>query len=248
MEEDQMSSFTWPIVRRTALAAVFTTASAAIMTIPNAAWAADRLVDVTAIVDHPALDAVREGVKESLQEAGFQEGKNMQIHFQSAQGNVSTAAQIARKFVGDSPDVIVAISTPSAQTVVAATNTIPVVYSAVGDPDAAKLVPGWEASGTNVTGISDMVPADKQLSLIHQVLPQVKRIGIIYNPGEANSVAFPRHAEEGGRRWRLYAGRGAGAANRGRDHGRQEPRRKGRPDLRADRQHRRLGLRRHRQS
>ena len=185
-----MSSFTWPIVRRTALAAVFTTASAAIMTIPYAAWAADRLVDVTAIVDHPALDAVREGVKESLQEAGFQEGKNMQIHFQSAQGNVSTAAQIARKFVGDSPDVIVAISTPSAQTVVAATNTIPVVYSAVGDPVAAKLVPGWEASGTNVTGISDMVPADKQLSLIHQVLPQVKRIGIIYNPGEANSVAF----------------------------------------------------------
>ena len=151
------------ILRRTALAALLATASAAILANTTPAWAADRLVDITAIVDHPALDAVREGAKESLKEAGFEEGKNLQVKFQSAQGNVSTAAQIARKFVGDSPDVIVAISTPSAQTVVAATSTIPVVYSAVGDPVAAKLVPSWDASGTNVTGVSDMVPADKQL-------------------------------------------------------------------------------------
>lgn len=154
------------------------------------AFAQEAVVDVTAIVDHPALDAVREGVKEALAGAGYVEGQNLELNFQSAQGNVSTAAQIARKFVGDQPNVIVPISTPSAQAVVALTKDVPVVYSAVGDPVAAKLVPGWEASGTNVTGVSDMVPAADQLALIGKVAPQVKRIGIIYNPGEANSVAF----------------------------------------------------------
>jgi acyl-CoA hydrolase len=90
-------------VRGLTLAALLATASAAILSNTTLASAADRLVDITAIVDHPALDAVREGATESLKEAGFEEGKNLQIKFQSAQGNVSTAAQIARKFVGDKP-------------------------------------------------------------------------------------------------------------------------------------------------
>lgn len=154
------------------------------------AFAQQAVVNVTAIVDHPALDAVRAGVKETLAKAGYVEGQNLQFNFQSAQGNVSTAAQIARKFVGDQPNVIVPISTPSAQAVVALTKDVPIVFSAVGDPVAAKLVPGWKASGTNVTGVSDMVPAADQLALIGKVTPQVKRIGIIFNPGEANSVAF----------------------------------------------------------
>lgn len=159
-------------------------------------FARDVTVDVTAIVDHPALDAVREGVRETLGEAGFVEGENLEFNVQSAQGNVSTAAQIARKFVGDGPDAIVAISTPSAQAVVALTKEVPVVYSAVSDPVAAKLVKGWEPSGTNVTGVSDAVPPADQLALIGKVTPEVKRIGVIYNPGEANSVAFVAQLKE----------------------------------------------------
>lgn len=154
------------------------------------ALAADKSVAVTAIVEHPALDAVRDGVKDELKAAGFEAGKNLKYAYQSAQGNSGTAAQIARKYIGDRPDVIVAIATPSAQAVVAATRDVPVVFSAVTDPVAAKLVKTWSASGSNVTGVSDLSPLDKHLALIKQILPQARRIGVIYSPGEANSVAI----------------------------------------------------------
>ncbi len=145
-------------------------------------------VAVTAIVEHPALDAVRDGVKDALKAAGYEDGKNLKWQYQSAQGNTGTAAQIARKFVGDKPDAIVAIATPSAQAVVAATKSVPVVFSAVTDPVAAKLVPSWEPSKNNVTGVSDLLALDKQIDLIKQVVPNAKRVGMVYNPGEANSV------------------------------------------------------------
>ena len=103
--------------------------------------AQQKSVAVTAIVEHPALDAVRDGVQAALKEAGYEQGKNLKWQYQSAQGNTGTAAQIARKFIGDKPDVIVAIATPSAQAVIAATKGVPVVFSAVTDPVAAKLVP-----------------------------------------------------------------------------------------------------------
>ena len=152
--------------------------------------AADKVVAVTSIIEHTALDAVRDGVRESLKEAGFVEGKNLRFVFQTAQGSPATAAQIARKYVGDGVDVIVPISTPSAQAVVAATRSIPVVYSAITDPVAAKLVKSWEASGTNVTGVSDLSPIDRHLDLVRKIVPQVQRLGVIYSPGEANSVAI----------------------------------------------------------
>ena len=147
-------------------------------------------VAVTAIVEHPALDAVRDGVRDELKAAGYEDGKNFKLSYQSAQGNVGTAAQIARKFVGDNPSAIVAIATPSAQSAVAATKKIPVIYSAVTDPVAAKLVKDWGASGTNVTGVSDLSPLEKHLELIKKIVPNAKRVGVIYSPGEANSVAI----------------------------------------------------------
>jgi putative ABC transport system substrate-binding protein len=84
---------------------------------------------------------VRDGIKDELAAQGFKDGGNLEWEYQSAQGDVGTAGQIARKFVGDKPDVIVAIATPSAQAAVsAARGLIPVVFSAVNDPVAAKLV------------------------------------------------------------------------------------------------------------
>lgn len=160
------------------------------------AAAQEKSVGVTAIVEHPALDAVRDGVKDGLAAAGFVEGKNLKWQYQSAQGNTGTAAQIARKFVGDQPDAIVAIATPSAQAVVAATKQIPVVYSAVTDPVAAQLVPAMTASGTNVTGVSDVLELDRQVELIRKVVPGAKRVGMVYNPGEANSVVVVERLRE----------------------------------------------------
>lgn len=160
------------------------------------AMAADKSVAVTAIVEHPALDAVRDGVKDELKEEGYEAGKNLKWEYQSAQGNTGTAAQIARKFVGDKPDVIVAIATPSAQALVAATKSIPVVYSGVTDPVAAQLVKDWKASGTNVTGVSDLLELDKQIDLIKRVVPNAKRVGMVYNPGEANSAVVVKALKE----------------------------------------------------
>lgn len=160
------------------------------------AMAADKSVAVTAIVEHPALDAVRDGVKDELKEEGFEAGKNLKWEYQSAQGNTGTAAQIARKFVGDKPDAIVAIATPSAQALVAATKSIPVIYSGVTDPVAAQLVKDWKASGTNVTGVSDLLELDKQVELIKRVVPNAKRVGMVYNPGEANSAVVVKALKE----------------------------------------------------
>lgn len=148
-----------------------------------------KTVMVTAIVEHPALDDVRKGTHDELAAQGFIEGKNLKWEFQSAQGNAGTAGQIARKFVGANPDVIVAIATPSAQPVVAATKSIPVVFSAIADPMAAQLVKGWAPSGTNVTGASNMLDPVRQADMIQKIVPKVKKVGIVYNPGEANSVS-----------------------------------------------------------
>ena len=164
--------------------------------ISSPVYAQQKSVAITAIVEHPALDAVRDGVKEALAAAGYEDGKNLKWQYQSAQGNTGTAAQIARKFVGDKSDVIVAIATPSAQAVAAATKDIPLVFSAVTDPVAAKLVPSMQPSGTNITGVSDALELDKQIELIKRVAPAAKRVGMVFNPGEANSVVVLEQMRE----------------------------------------------------
>lgn len=146
-------------------------------------------VAITAIVEHPALDAARDGVKAALADAGYKEGENIKFLYESAQGNPGTAAQIARQFVGEEPTVIVPISTPSAQAVVAATRDIPVVFTAVTDPVGAQLVTNLDKPGGNVTGLSDMSPVADHVALIKEITPNVKTIGVVYNTAEANSVS-----------------------------------------------------------
>lgn len=168
----------------------------ALVALGTPAVAQQRSVAVTSVIEHPALDAVRDGVKEALEAAGYTDGKNLRWQYQTAQGNVGTAAQIARKFVGDKPDVIVAISTPSAQTMLSTTKDIPIVFSAITDPIGAKLVAGWEPSGTNMTGVSNMLEVNRQVDLILQIAPDAKRVGVVYNPAEANSVYYVRQLQE----------------------------------------------------
>ncbi len=165
-------------------------AAAATLALTLPAKAEDVTVAVTAIVEHPALDAARDGVKEALEAAGYKEGENLKFIYESAQGNPATAAQIARQFVGEDPTVIVPISTPSAQAVVSATKDIPVVFTAVSDPLGAQLVKDMDKPGGNVTGLSDLSPVAEHLALIKEILPNVKTVGYLYNSGEANSVSL----------------------------------------------------------
>ncbi len=163
----------------------------------NASTSADaKKIAITAIVEHPSLDAVRKGALEALADEGFKEGQNLTINFQSAQGNMATTAQIAKQFVAENPDVIIAIATPSAQAIVSNTNTIPVVFSAITDPLEAKLVPKLDGSGTNVTGASDALPLEPQLELIKETIPSVKNIGFVYSPGEVNSTVILKLLKE----------------------------------------------------
>ncbi len=151
---------------------------------------AETSIAITQIVEHPALDSVRNGVKNELAQNGLVIGKNLNWTYESAQGNGTTAAQIAKKFAGNNPDVIVAIATPSAQTVAAAARDTAIVFSAVTDPVGAKLVTNMAKPGGNITGVTDLTPIDKHMALVKRIAPKAKSLGIIYNPGEANSVTL----------------------------------------------------------
>ena len=153
-------------------------------------------VAITAIVEHPALDQARQGIIDELKDAGYVEGDNLKIQFQSAQGNSATAAQIAKKYAGDNPDVAIGIGTPSAQALLASTRTVPIVYTAVTDPVAANLVRSWEATGGNVTGVSDHLPLEPQIELVKSIVPEVKNIGFVYSPGEVNSTIVLEQLKE----------------------------------------------------
>ncbi|MBB4075839.1 putative ABC transport system substrate-binding protein [Bartonella fuyuanensis] len=146
-------------------------------------------VALTQIMVHPAADAVRKGVEDVLAENGYKQGENFQLTFLSAQGNISTATQIARKFVGDKPDVIVAITTPSAQTMLAATKEIPIIFAAISDPIGAKIISSLAKPGGNVTGVSDRIDVAESIRLLQEVKPDLKKIGYLYNAAEANSVS-----------------------------------------------------------
>jgi putative tryptophan/tyrosine transport system substrate-binding protein len=148
-------------------------------------WAEPTLVAITQIVEHPALDAERDGIIEALKQAGYIEGSNLKVIYENAQGSIPMASQIAHQLISQGPKVIVALSTPSAQSVLgpATKQQIPVVFSAVTDPQQAKLT-----DHPLVTGVSDAVDLKIQIELIKKILPGIKKIGVIYNPGEANSV------------------------------------------------------------
>ena len=147
-----------------------------------------KTVAITYIVEHPALDAVREGIVESLAAKGYKEGENLKVVARSAQGNMTTQSQIADEFAGIKPDVAVGISTPSAQALKNSMGDTPVVFAAVTDPVAAGLIENPEKPEANITGTSDKQPPKPALELIQKLVPGVKTIGVIYNPGEANSV------------------------------------------------------------
>ncbi len=139
-------------------------------------------VVITQIVEHPALNSTRQGVEDGLKNA------QIDIQYENAQGNLVTAAQIMQGVVSQNPDVIVAISTPSAQAALANTQKIPVVFAAVSNPQEAGLLN--EQHRHHVTGSIDLPDIKEQLNYFKSIFPQMKKVGVIYNSGEANSQAF----------------------------------------------------------
>lgn len=144
-------------------------------------------IGIVQLVEHDALDAAYKGFVDGLKEAGYEDGKNLAIDYQNAQGEQANCNTIAQKFVNDKDDLILAIATPAAQAVANATQDIPILVTAVTDPADAKLVASNEAPGANVSGTSDLNPIKEQMGLLKQLVPDVKTVGMLYCSSEANS-------------------------------------------------------------
>ena len=146
-------------------------------------------IGISQFITHQSLDATREGFVDELAKQGYVEGKNIEIDLQNAQGEQRNLKTISQQ-LAESSDVVLAIATPSAQSLANTTQTTPVIFSAVTDPVSTKLVESREHPGGNVTGTSDQSSdaISTQINLIKKVLPKAKTIGILYTQSEPNSV------------------------------------------------------------
>ena len=152
-------------------------------------------IGIVQIVEHTSLDMIRESLVEELEANGIVDGQNVKIDYQNAQGDQSNLNSICKKFVGDGVDVIVAIATQSAQAAAAATSEIPIIFSAVTDPVAAKLVTNLETPEGNVTGTSDAISVDEVFKLCKELTPEVKSFGFLYTASEVNSQSVVEEAK-----------------------------------------------------
>ena len=148
-------------------------------------------IGLVQMMEHPSLDEIREAFLAELKAQGYDDSKVV-IDYQNGQGDMGTLNTIAQKFVGDGVDMIVAIATPAAQAAAAATDSTPIIFSAVTDPVDAGLVSDLEAPDRNLTGTSDAIPVDRIFALADELTPGIKTYGLLYNNGESNSVSVIR--------------------------------------------------------
>ncbi|MCI7814092.1 MAG: ABC transporter substrate-binding protein [Robinsoniella sp.] len=155
-------------------------------------------IGISQFAEHGSLDNCRQGFLEGLKEEGIEEGKNLTVRVNNAAADMGTAYQIAQSFVNDGVDLICAIATPSAQSAYnAAMDTkIPVIYTAVTNPEQAELADEDGNPVGAVTGTSDQLPVEAQLKMIREIMPEAETIGILYTTSEANSVYSITQYEE----------------------------------------------------
>ncbi len=155
-------------------------------------------IAISQIVEHPSLDATREGFLAALKDAGIVEGDNLKVDFNNAQGDQSNNLSIAQKIASGKNDLVLAIATPSAQAVAEKVKNAPILFAAVTDPLDAKLVTSLDKPGGNISGASDTNPdAIVQLmDFIASDFPNVKSVGLVINEGESNAVIMAKNAEQ----------------------------------------------------
>ena len=145
-------------------------------------------IGISQMIEHSALDLIYKGICDGLNDYYKNSDKKIIIDYQNAQGEQANCNTIAQKFVNDKNDLIIAIGTPPAQSIVNLTKDIPVVVSGIGDPIGAKLVTNLDKPGENVTGVINLPPVEKQIELLHALLPNAKIIGLLYCSSEINSI------------------------------------------------------------
>lgn len=149
-------------------------------------------IGILQLVQHPALDAATEGFQQAFEDAGVE----VEWDVQNANGEQATAVTIAQNFASSDLDMVLAVATPAAQASAQAMTDVPVLFTAVTDAVEAELVDSNEEPGGNVTGTSDAAPIGDQLDLLAEIVPDAKKIGIVYSSGEVNSEVQVKAAKE----------------------------------------------------
>ena len=143
-------------------------------------------IAVVQVMQHGSLDAANQGFLDGLKERGYGTDK-ISVDQQNAQGDQSNLKTIASRFKSNRPDLICAISTPAAQAVANEIHDLPIIGCAITDFETAKLVKSNSRPETNVTGVNDRGPVEKQVDMGLKFLPAAKRLGLIYSSSEVNS-------------------------------------------------------------
>ena len=153
-------------------------------------------IGVLQYVSHPALDLIYDGIQEGLKEKGYEDGKNLHIAFQNGQADQSKLATMSQQLIQKNAVVLIGIATPAAQALANTTAEIPIVLGAITDPVSAGLVESNEKPGGNITGVSDKSPVGSQFDLALSLLPEAKKVGILYSSSEENSKYQAAEAEQ----------------------------------------------------
>lgn len=167
---------------------IFLTVSTSVFATDNASYK----IYISQTIEHPALDATTQGIIDGLAKISTINSRKLDVQVKSAQGNIGIAQQIASQYLSEKPDIVVGVGTLSAQSFAkaAALGKTKLVFSTVTDPVAAGLVESLEKPNRGSSGVSNFVELQPQIELFKKLLPKMKTLGIIYNPGEANSVSL----------------------------------------------------------
>ena len=153
-------------------------------------------IGVLQLLSHPALDAIYQGLQDELKNEGYEVGKNLEIDFQNAQGDQSNLASMSEKLVSGDNNILVGITTPATLALANNTKETPIIMGGITYPVEAGLIASESKPGNNITGVSDRTPIKQQLEIMKQVLPNMKKVGILYTSSEDNSVKQAQEAEK----------------------------------------------------
>lgn len=159
-------------------------------------------IGVLQFVTHDSLDEIYKGIKAGLEEGGYSTTDNLEIDFMNAEADQSQVQTMSKKLVDNGNELLIGIATPAAQGLANATTELPIIMGAVTDPVGANLVTDLKNPGGNITGVSDQTPVADAVSLIKEITPDAKTIGVLYSSNEDNSKIqveeFKAAAEEAG--------------------------------------------------
>jgi putative ABC transport system substrate-binding protein len=160
-------------------------------------------IGIFQITDAPTLNEARKGVIQALLDSGLRDGVNVRLVVRNAMGDVAEAQRIAREFVKQRMDLIIALSTQCLQAALMAAPKAPVIFASVANPHLLGVGKSASNHSPNVTGVASTGPVKQTVSFIHEVLPRARRIGTLWTPSELNSEYYLQLLREGAEEWGL---------------------------------------------